>query len=307
MSSAPLITAIAPWFGGKRTLAPRIVCELGKHKNYFEPFCGSMAVLIEKQPARQETVNDLHGDLTNLARVLAGEIQAIGLYERLARVIVSDALLADAHAAIATDLEPEGPPQLERAFWYFLQCWTMRNGVAGTNVGEPRGVGTQLAVRYTANGGSAAVRFRNAVESIPTWHERLRNVVILNRDAFRVIPKIDDVASTAVYVDSPYVAESRSGFDGAGAQSRYKHEFSHARVDALFCSDDHARLAEQLKAFKHARIVVSYYDCARVRDLYREWTFVDCTTRKRLNYANGVGSRDEDAPEVLIINGAANT
>lgn len=37
----PKITAIAPWFGSKRTLAPRIVAELGKHTSYFEPFCGS--------------------------------------------------------------------------------------------------------------------------------------------------------------------------------------------------------------------------------------------------------------------------
>jgi DNA adenine methylase len=38
------IKAIAPWFGGKRTLAPRITAELGAHRAYWEPFCGSMAV-----------------------------------------------------------------------------------------------------------------------------------------------------------------------------------------------------------------------------------------------------------------------
>ena len=37
------IRALAPWFGGKRTLAPAIVQQLGKHTQYFEPFCGSMA------------------------------------------------------------------------------------------------------------------------------------------------------------------------------------------------------------------------------------------------------------------------
>lgn len=42
------IRAIAPWFGGKRTLAEEIVRELGKHTQYFEPFCGSAAVLFAK-------------------------------------------------------------------------------------------------------------------------------------------------------------------------------------------------------------------------------------------------------------------
>ena len=71
------IKAIAPWFGGKRTMAPDIVAQLGKHTQYFEPFCGSMAVLFGKPRSMHETVNDLHGDLINLALVLQGEKTAV--------------------------------------------------------------------------------------------------------------------------------------------------------------------------------------------------------------------------------------
>ena len=67
------IKALAPWFGSKRNLAPEIVRELGKHRKYDEPFCGSAAVLLAKEPATCETVNDLHGDLINLARVVKDE------------------------------------------------------------------------------------------------------------------------------------------------------------------------------------------------------------------------------------------
>lgn len=42
------ITALAPWYGSKRTLAPRIVEQLGEHRAYWEPFCGSCAVLFAK-------------------------------------------------------------------------------------------------------------------------------------------------------------------------------------------------------------------------------------------------------------------
>ena len=44
------IKALAPWFGGKRTLAPRIVAELGPHRAYWEPFCGSLAKDSGKRP-----------------------------------------------------------------------------------------------------------------------------------------------------------------------------------------------------------------------------------------------------------------
>jgi len=50
------IGALAPWFGGKRSMAADIVRELGPHTQYFEPFCGSMAVLMAKPPAQKETV-----------------------------------------------------------------------------------------------------------------------------------------------------------------------------------------------------------------------------------------------------------
>ncbi|KKK94504.1 hypothetical protein LCGC14_2682220 [marine sediment metagenome] len=51
MSDGPKIKAIAPWFGGKRNLAPKIVDALGDHRVYWEPFCGSMAVLMAKPPS----------------------------------------------------------------------------------------------------------------------------------------------------------------------------------------------------------------------------------------------------------------
>jgi len=44
----PVITSLAPWFGGKRTMAADIIAEIGPHGGYWEPFCGSMAILMNK-------------------------------------------------------------------------------------------------------------------------------------------------------------------------------------------------------------------------------------------------------------------
>lgn len=90
------IKAIAPWFGGKRTLAPKVVEQLGKHTQYFEPFCGSMAVLFAKEPSQKETVNDLHADLVNLANVLSRISSAEDLYDRLSRTLFSQGILETA-------------------------------------------------------------------------------------------------------------------------------------------------------------------------------------------------------------------
>jgi DNA adenine methylase len=299
------IGAIAPWFGGKRTLAPEIVAELGKHTQYFEPFCGSMAVLFAKAPSQKETVNDLHGDLVNLARVIQDAEAAELLYERLQRTLFSQGLLDDARQvlehellALTDPLTVPAPDHLERAYWYFLASWMGRNGTAGTER-----LDYQMAVRWTKNGGSPTVRFRNAIESLPAWHQRLRNVVILRRDAFGIIDRFEDCVGTAIYADPPYAAETRDGMTKDGAGARYLHEFSHGGSGLFSGKDDHSRLAEILRGYRHARIVVSYYDCPRARELYAGWTFVDKTMQKNLHAQNGRGTRAKEAPEVLIING----
>src|SRR3954465_2779424 len=107
------IGAIAPYFGGKRTLAPVIVQELGKHKAYWEPFCGSMAVLIAKPQCRQETVNDAYSELINLARVIQSPLDGPALYRRLRRTLMHEEELARA-VSILRDGEEVGG--IERAW-----------------------------------------------------------------------------------------------------------------------------------------------------------------------------------------------
>lgn len=288
------IGAIAPWFGGKRTMAPAIVTELGRHTQYFEPFCGSMSVLFAKNPSQKETVCDLHGDLTNLARVVQHPEDGFWLFDELQRVLFGQAILEDARAYLEAD-----PPvyDRQRAYWYFLACWMGRNGTAGTER-----VDYQIAVRWTKGGGSPTVRWRNALRSMPAWHERLQNVVILNRDAFEILPRFEDDPGTAIYVDPPYMAQTRSkGAVKNGRGGKYKHEFSHN--GDMFGPDDHTRLARILRTYRHARIVVSYYDCPLARELYDGWTFVDHSRQKHLHAQNGRGARPKQAPEVLIVNG----
>lgn len=300
------VKALAPWFGGKRTMAPDIVQQLGKHSQYFEPFCGSAAVLFAKPQCQKETVNDLHGDLVNLARVVADPEWGDRLYSRLARTPFCEALLNEAKTRLGDESEISllahhekslTVPGLERAYWYFLASWMGRNGTAGT-----ARLDYQIAVRWTKNGGSPTVRWRNAVESMPSWHARLQNVVILCRNAFSILDRFEDHAATAIYVDPPYAAETRAkGAIKNGCGGKYLYEFNHE--SSLLEQDDHARLAEILRGYQNARIVVSYYDSPRIRELYDGWTFIDKMRQKHLHSQNGRGARPKKAPELLIVNG----
>lgn len=288
----PKITAIAPWFGGKRTLASTIVEELGPHRAYFEPFCGSLAVLLAKPVAAMETVNDLHGDLVNFARVLAGE-DVECLYDRLVHTLCSEDLYERACRIVAAPLVlAPCLSDLNRAYWYFIMSWLGRNGVSGTVRKD-----YAIAVRWTPGGGAGGKRFASAVDSIPAWHQRLRVPTILNRDAFEIIPRINDERGTAIYVDPPYILDSRSG---KRADAGYLHDFHDGD---LLQADDHARLADELHRFKYARVVVSYYDHRKLVKLYPDWTKRNCAVSKQLHLQNKRGAERVDAPEVLLMNG----
>lgn len=289
----PAIRSIAPWFGGKRTLAGRIVRELGPHRMYFEPFCGSMAVLMAKPVVGHETVNDLHADLINLAMVLASPRWG-DLYDRLDRTLYHEDLFRlYKHTFMAREAPPPEDPgsvtdaHIERAYCYFIVSWMGRNGVSGTER-----VNYCMAIRWTPGGGGGGKRFRSATDSIAEWHRRLQNVVILRRDAFEIIPNIDDHPGCAIYVDPPYFSSGRSN----GGGSRYLHNFDEA---------EHARLAEALGRFQKARIVVSYYEDPRVDGLYRppKWTKRKVYGCKNLHVQNRRGAKRQVAPEVLLMNG----
>lgn len=72
-----------------------------------------------------------------------------------------------------------------------------------------------------------------------------------------------------------------------------------------FQDADHGRLADALKRFTKARVVVSYYDDPRLDRLYADWTKLDCGRAKSLSVQGQRGSVSQKAPEVLLINGPA--
>lgn len=286
----PAITALAPWFGSKRNLAGRIVEALGPHRAYWEPFCGSCAVLLTKPACLMETVNDLHGDLTNLARVVRDNRLAPALYRRLRRTWMAEDLFKEAAERVRSADAPE-EPDLDRAADYMLTTWMGRNGVAGTE-----SYNHHFCARYTLGGGHAAKRWTSVVMSIPAWHRRLREVTILRRDAFELLGKILDADRTALYVDPPYLLGTRSadaGFGRRAGSSLYVHDFS---------DDDHRKLAELLGRFTKARVVVSYYDHSLVDELYEGWTKSVIEVSKALAHQGRRGANDVKAREVLLVN-----
>lgn len=298
------IMALAPWFGGKRAMAGQIVAEIGPHRCFWDVFCGGLAVTMAKPRCSFEYANDLHGDVTNLAMVLASD-RWKDVRRRALRTLFSEDLFRSLQRQIAEDRHAWDPvgcertlplspnaitdAHCERAYAFLVACWFSRNGAAGT-----RRYNYQFCVRWTAEGGSPVTRWRGVIDSLRAWHERLASVCILRRDAFDILDRIDDAERTVVYCDPPYLRQTRSQ-NKAGGATLYDHDFA---------VDDHRRLARALARFKHARVIVSYYDHPSLGSLYPGWTIRRIASRKAMAQQNTRGSNlMEHVTEVLLING----
>ena len=71
------------WYGGKFSHLDWLLPLLPQTKHYCEPFGGSAAILINREPSEVETYNDIDGEVVNFFKVLREQkdelIEEIGL------------------------------------------------------------------------------------------------------------------------------------------------------------------------------------------------------------------------------------
>lgn|SRR5574337_112068 len=104
--------------------------------------------------------------------------------------------------------------------------------------------------------------------------ERLRGVVIENRDALEVMAQ-QDGPDVLHYVDPPYVHETRHTRKAA---TTYRHEMT---------DEQHRDLARALAGLR-GMVVLSGYRCALYDELFADWRRVDLAT-----HADGAKNRTE--------------
>src|SRR5205823_3664247 len=111
------------WYGGKFNhlgwLLPLLPC----CHHYCEPFAGSAAVLLNRQPSPVETYNDIDGEVVNFFRVLRSQKEA--LIEAIGLTPFSREEFYEALRDSAGDLA-----DLERARRFFVRARQVRTGLA---------------------------------------------------------------------------------------------------------------------------------------------------------------------------------
>lgn len=262
---------IVRYHGGKWKLAPWIINHFPGHRVYVEPFGGGASVLLQKPRSYAEVYNDLDGEIVNLFRVARDNGEA------LMRALE---LTPFSRADFIESYEPASDP-IEQA------RRTATRSYMGFGSGAASGNQTGFRSNCNRSGTTPARDWRNFPHSLGAIIDRLRGVVIENRDASEIMANHDG-EKTLHYVDPPYVHDTRSS-GNPYCKKGYKFEMSDA---------EHRNLAMFLKTLKGC-VIVSGYACHLYdNELFSDWHRVE-------KNAHADGARDRI--EVLWMNQKPNT
>lgn len=230
------------WYGGKFSHLDWLLPLLPPCHHYCEPFAGSGAVLLNRQPSPVETYNDIDGEVVTFFRVLRDR------HEELIRAI---ALTPFSREEYYTAIyEPtDDISEVERARRFYIKARQTRTGLAQT-----ASLGRWANCKDTSRAGMSGVvsRWLGGVEGLDQIAQRLLRVQIENRPAVDVI-RLYDSPTTLFYCDPPYLHVTR------GDAKAYGFEMN---------EEQHKEFAEAINACK-GMAAVSGYDHPLMDDLFK--------------------------------------
>lgn len=253
-----------PYYGGKQSVADRIVNLLPPHEHYVEPYCGGLSVLLAKPQARMETANDLNQELITFWRVLRD--RPTDLIRACELTPHSRAEHTAAFAAATDELE------VARRVWVRLaqgRSNALQRRTGWRYFVDPSGSRTPMPAYLDG--------YRGRMEAVAA---RLMAVSLECAPALDIIASYGAHAGVLLYVDPPYVGSTRHS-------THYAHEMQGEA--------EHRELAASL-ADCHAAVVLSGYDSPLYAELYAGWH------RYELTAMTGNALTDKGRTEVLWSN-----
>lgn len=272
MIKKSVIESIAPfrWYGGKQRIAHKIVSILPIHKTYVEVFGGSGAVLFAKSPdvSELELFNDLDKNVYTFFKVLRNKKKM----KELVRMLELTPYSRDMHNE-AKEMMEKTDDDLMRAYYFFVNIEMGFSGLLNTSFG------------YSIKDKTAVKRFRNKVDKLELFSERLKYVQVENIDFAELIKKYDSKESL-FYLDPPYVADTRRSFND------YEHELS---------NDRHKELVDILLNIKGNAVLSGYNN-----DIYKPltdagWKKYEIKTSCSASNAKNTNNKRESRIEVIWI------
>jgi DNA adenine methylase len=250
------------WQGGKFRHLKWLLPLLPPCDHYVEPFGGAGSVLLNREPGKFETLNDINGEVVNFFRVLR---------EHRTRLIDSLSLTPWSREEFELSLRKEKVGDLERARRFVVRTL---QGYMGADVQKHSSSWSHNVIYCKHHLHTFTTTWTRRVEQLVFVAARLKSVQLEHRPALKVIENYD-TPGTLFYCDPPYLMDTRT------AGRCYAHEMG---------EDDYGALAEALNRIK-GRAAVSCYEHPLMKKLFPapRWRLA----REREKYTHGGAVRQE--------------
>lgn len=166
-------------YGGKRALAHRIASYIPYHKTYVEPFAGGAAVLFAKDPSPQEVINDRDAEISFMYRFIRDHTPE----ERSALAKRNWVINRETHERLKKMKPSTDMDRFYKSYYLTRSSYGKQRGGSFNPANE-----------------GVTIDFEN---NITRAQQRLKNVVVHNKDYVDVLKKYDD-ENTFFYIDPPY-------------------------------------------------------------------------------------------------------
>jgi len=262
-----------PYYGGKFSKLSWLLPFIPSTKVFVEPFGGSMAVLLNRDPPSEiEIYNDIDHDVVNFFRTLRDNNEI--LLPKISFTPYSRKEFDICTSFLECPLESKEKQPVEWARCFFV---IVRQGMFGSQHvktwARPTFIVRQGMSQYTS-------RWLGGVDRLPEIVERISSVIMECGDAIKTIERYDSTETTH-YCDLPYPHESRSSEKIYG-----EHE-----VD----TDYHIALSESLHNCK-GNVALSSYRSSLYDELYNDWNRVEGPLQTLR------GTKDSTRQEILLTN-----
>lgn len=193
------IKMVLPWPGNKVRSKKEILPLLPYRDAYIEPFGGTGAILMHRNPSETEVWNDLDDGLTSFYRCLRDP-------EKMALMI--DWLECTVHSRTEWQWCKDTWQQcedLEKACrWYYVITYSF------ASLGRNFGTATQ---RINCLSG----KLRDRAPIFDPVHKRMKNVIIESDDWLSIVDKYDK-EEAVIYMDPPYVEGDQYAYGAAAGK-----------------------------------------------------------------------------------------
>lgn len=185
------------YYGGKQTLAAKILTMIPEHELYAEPFIGGAAIFFAKRASKVEVINDTNKELINFYRTVQNDFVSL---EKEVRISLHSRDLHRKASVIYNN--PDMFSEIKRAW----AVWVLANQSFSSMIDGSWG--------YDISKATTSKKIHNKrIAFTEDYAIRLQQVQIECTDALRIIRSRDN-EKAFFYCDPPYYNSDCGHYDG---------------------------------------------------------------------------------------------